>query len=86
LTDFLAFVNASPTPYHVVDNAKKLLLNAGFLELKERDSWNGKVEKGKKYFLTRNGSSIIAFAVGHEWKRGNGIAIVGAHTDSPSLR
>ncbi|KAK9377227.1 peptidase M18 [Lipomyces chichibuensis] len=85
-SDFLAFVNASPTPYHVVDNAKKLLINAGFLELKERDSWSGKVEKGKKYFLTRNGSSIIAFAVGHEWKRGNGIAIVGAHTDSPSLR
>ncbi|KAK9237956.1 peptidase M18 [Lipomyces kononenkoae] len=85
-SDFLAFVNASPTPYHVVDNAKKLLLNAGFLELKERDSWSGKVEKGKKYFLTRNGSSIIAFAVGNEWKRGNGIAIVGAHTDSPSLR
>ncbi|KAK9366936.1 peptidase M18 [Lipomyces kononenkoae] len=85
-SDFLAFVNSSPTPYHVVDNAKKLLLNAGFLELKERESWNGKVEKGKKYFLTRNGSSIIAFAVGNEWKRGNGFAIVGAHTDSPSLR
>ncbi|KAK9464640.1 peptidase M18 [Lipomyces arxii] len=85
-SDFLSFINASPTPYHHVDNAKKLLLNAGFIELKERDSWAGKIERGKKYFLTRNASSIIAFGVGQDWVPGNGIAIVGAHTDSPSLR
>lgn len=69
-----------------MDNAKKLLLNAGFIELKERDSWVGVVEKGKKYFLTRNGSSLIAFGVGKNWAPGNGIAIVGSHTDSPTLR
>ncbi|KAJ8102639.1 peptidase M18 [Lipomyces tetrasporus] len=85
-SDFLSFVNASPSPYHVVDNAKKLLLTAGFLELKERDAWAGKIEKGKKYFLTRNGSSIVAFGVGQDWRAGNGIAMVGAHTDSPTLR
>ncbi|KAK7206241.1 aspartyl aminopeptidase [Myxozyma melibiosi] len=85
-SDFIAFVNSSPTPYHVVDNAKKLLLSAGFIELKERDSWLGLVEKGKKYFCTRNGSSIIAFGVGKNWKPGNGIAMVGSHTDSPTLR
>ncbi|KAK9476779.1 peptidase M18 [Lipomyces japonicus] len=85
-SDFLAFINASPSPYHHVANVKNLLLEAGFLELKERDSWAGKIEKGKKYFLTRNGSSIIAFGVGKDWAPGNGISIVGAHTDSPCLR
>ncbi|KAK9474792.1 peptidase M18 [Dipodascopsis tothii] len=84
--DFLAFVNASPSPYHVVENAKKLLKSAGFLELKEREPWAGKIQKGHKYFLTRNGSSIIAFAVGKKWQAGNGISIIGAHTDSPTLR
>ncbi|KAK9486092.1 aminopeptidase I zinc metalloprotease-domain-containing protein [Lipomyces starkeyi] len=85
-SDFLSFVNSSPSPYHVVENAKALLSNAGFLELKERDSWAGKIEKGKMYFLTRNGGSIVAFGVGKEWRAGNGIAMIGAHTDSPTLR
>ncbi|KAK6361209.1 hypothetical protein TWF730_004952 [Orbilia blumenaviensis] len=80
------FINASPTPFHAVDTAKKALLKAGFSEIKERDAWAGKVLSGGKYFLTRNGSSIIAFAVGKLWKPGNPMSIVGAHTDSCALR
>ncbi|KAF3166726.1 hypothetical protein TWF788_011567 [Orbilia oligospora] len=80
------FINASPTPFHAVDAAKKALLKAGFSEIKERDAWGGKVLSGGKYFLTRNGSSIIAFAVGKLWKPGNPMSIVGAHTDSCALR
>ena len=41
---------------------------------------------GGKYYLTRNGSSIVAFGIGNKWKPGNPIAMVGAHTDSPCLR
>ncbi|KAF3901668.1 hypothetical protein ABW21_db0208616 [Orbilia brochopaga] len=80
------FINASPTPFHAVDSAKKALAKAGFTEIKERDAWAGKVLSGGKYFLTRNGSSIIAFAVGKLWKPGNPMSIVGAHTDSCALR
>ncbi|KAK9472536.1 peptidase M18 [Dipodascopsis tothii] len=83
---FVDHTNASPTPYHFVASAKAQLVAAGFIELKESEPWAGKIEKGKKYYLTRNGSSIVAFAVGHQWVPGNGIAMVGAHTDSPSLR
>ncbi|EPS43866.1 hypothetical protein H072_2059 [Dactylellina haptotyla CBS 200.50] len=82
----IEFINASPTPFHAVDTAKKTLLKAGFSEIKERDAWAGKVTSGGKYFLTRNGSSIIAFAVGKLWKPGNPMSIVGAHTDSCALR
>lgn len=84
--EFVSFLNSSPTPYHAVDTIKKSLLKANFSELSEKTNWKGQVKKGGSYFVTRNGSSIIAFSVGQKWIPGNGIAIVGAHTDSPTLR
>ncbi|PTB66334.1 peptidase M18-like protein [Trichoderma citrinoviride] len=84
--DFVDFVNASPTPYHAVKSAASLFEKAGFTLIKERDSWASTLRPGGKYYLTRNGSSIVAFAIGRKWRPGNPVAIVGAHTDSPCLR
>lgn len=83
---FLSFVNASPTPYHVVSNVRSSLQAAGFVELSERHHWAGKIQKNGKYFVTRNASSLIAFAVGQKYVPGNPFAMVGGHTDSPVLR
>jgi aspartyl aminopeptidase len=84
--DFLSFVNASPTPFHAVRSAKLKLEKAGFKQIKERDPWSSTLKPGGKYYLTRNGSTLVAFAIGSQWKAGNPIAMVGAHTDSPCLR
>ncbi|KAF2132405.1 peptidase M18, aminopeptidase I [Dothidotthia symphoricarpi CBS 119687] len=84
--DFLSFVNASPTPFHAVKSAKERLEKAGFKQIKERDSWAPTLQPGGKYYLTRNGSTIAAFAIGKKWKAGNPIGMIGAHTDSPCLR
>ncbi|KAK0623238.1 peptidase M18 [Immersiella caudata] len=84
--DFVDFVNASPTPYHAVATSASLFEAAGFTKIKERDSWASTVKPGGKYYLTRNGSSIVAFAVGAKWRPGNPIGMIGAHTDSPCLR
>ncbi|KAI0879511.1 aspartyl aminopeptidase-like protein [Hypoxylon argillaceum] len=84
--EFLDFVNASPTPYHAVHEAIVRLEKAGFTAIKERDNWSSTLKPGGKYYMTRNGSTIVAFAIGAQWKPGNPIAMLGAHTDSPCLR
>ncbi|KAL6870079.1 hypothetical protein ACO1O0_001414 [Amphichorda felina] len=84
--DFVDFVNASPTPYHAVHSAVQRFEKAGFQVIRERDSWASTLRPGGKYYLTRNGSSIVAFTIGRKWRPGNAVAIVGAHTDSPCLR
>ncbi|CAR28690.1 hypothetical protein ZYGR_0U00480 [Zygosaccharomyces rouxii] len=84
--EFIKFLNESHTPYHVVHNMKLHLDQHGFQELSEREAWNGKVQRKGRYYVTRNNSSIVAFAVGGKWQPGNAIAITGAHTDSPVLR
>ncbi|KAF2857270.1 aspartyl aminopeptidase [Piedraia hortae CBS 480.64] len=83
--DFVSFLNASPTPFHAVQSARQRLEKAGFSLIKERDDWSS-LKPGGKYFVTRNASSIVAFAVGSKWKPGNPVSMVGAHTDSPCMR
>jgi aspartyl aminopeptidase len=72
--------------FHAVHSAVKRLEAAGFTKIEERESWSSALQPGGKYYLTRNGSSIVAFAIGKKWKAGNPIAMIGAHTDSPCLR
>lgn len=62
-SSLVSFLNSSPSPHHAVETAKQTLLKAGFTQLFEHDSWESKVKPAGKYFITRNGTSILALAV-----------------------
>ena len=80
--ELLNFIEKSPSCFHVIENMKEELLNDGFVELKEQEKW--KIEEGGKYFVTRNGSSIISFKV--PCKDFKGFQIISSHSDSPSFK
>ena len=47
------FIGASPTAFHSVANAAKMLEAAGFSELCESGEWQ--LSAGEGYYVTRNG-------------------------------
>ena len=80
--ELLRFIQNHPSPYHVVEGQKQRLLEAGYEQLLESRSWS--IREGGKYFLTRNGSSIVAFRVPK--KTFSGFMIMASHSDSPMLK
>lgn len=80
----LSFIEASPSPYHAVKNLSVALEQAGFEQLYEREPWD--LEPDGRYYVTRNGSSLIAFTTGDLNLAESGLRMVGAHTDSPCLK
>ena len=83
---FLSFISENPTTFHAVETVCKRLMSNGFKNLSERDSWKGKLSRGGKYCFTRNGSSVIAFVVGDNYKSGNGASVIASHIDALTTR
>lgn len=90
--EMLAFINASPTCFHAVDNIRKMLEERGFEERRETEAWT--LEAGKGYYVIRNDSSVIAFriplnkaaTIGEGTSDIRGFHIVAGHGDSPSFK
>jgi aspartyl aminopeptidase len=82
--DLIAYVNASPTPWHAVTETVRRLSAAGYRELVEGDVWT--IAPGDKVFVVRAGSTIAAMEIGAAAPDASGFRLVGAHTDSPNLR
>ena len=81
--EFLDFLDETPSPWHVAAVCKKKLLQAGFVELKESESWN--IQPNKKFFFQRE-ALTAAFITGSNWRPGNEFSLVAGHIDSPCLR
>ena len=76
------FIENSPSCFHAIKTITEELKNEGFVEIKEKDTWQ--IEQGKKYYVTRNLSSVIAFKIPqNDFKSFN---IVASHSDSPTFK
>ncbi len=82
--DLLRFVDAAPSPFHAVAEMGRRLAETGFTTLDERQHWS--LEPGDRRFVVRDGGSIVAFVVGATPVPDAGFRLVGAHTDSPTLK
>ena len=82
IEELFQFIENSPSCFHAIVTIRKKLNDEGFIELVEGRSWQ--IEKGKKYYVTRNLSSIIAFKIPeNDFKN---FHIVASHSDSPTFK
>ena len=76
------YIAASPTAFHAVAHTAEQLRDAGYTCLSEGSVWT--LEPGKGYYVTRNGSSLIAFRIPNGAY--NGFMMTAAHCDSPCFK
>ncbi|MBQ5389457.1 MAG: M18 family aminopeptidase, partial [Clostridia bacterium] len=81
-SELLSFIHRSPSCYHATANFRTMLLENGYSELCEAQKWE--LQHGGKYFVCRNGSSILAFRIPNAAPRA--FAMAAAHSDAPTFK
>ena len=81
--DMLDFISASPTSFQAAEQIRQRLLNAGYTECPENESWDLKAEG--HYFTVRNHSSVIAWQMPSTMEDLS-FNIVASHSDSPTFK
>ena len=81
--DLCDFIEASPSSYHAAREIKRRALEAGGIELDEREQWS--IEPGQGYVVVRDGAAI-AFITPREVNPNSRFTIIGTHTDSPGFK
>ena len=83
--DLLEFISASPSPWHACAETERQLQAAGYQAFDEgSERWD--LSPGTRGYVTRSGSSLIAFKIGTQPPAEKGFRIISAHLDSPCLR
>lgn len=79
----LTFISNSHSTFHAVAQLEKMLQAAEFRQLHEQDRWE--LAKGRKYYVKRNNSSIIAFVIPEDITNYH-YQICASHSDSPTFK
>ncbi|MBO5867800.1 MAG: M18 family aminopeptidase [Oscillospiraceae bacterium] len=77
-----AFLDKAHSVYHAVELLRQTVENAGYTRLSEGEAWS--LAPGGKYYITRGGSSLIAFRIPE--KTPTGIMISASHADRPTFK
>ena len=80
--ELFSYIAACPTAFQAVAHTAQLLEGEGYRPLRETEEWT--LEPGGRYYVQRNGSSLIAFRLPHG--RPAGFMMTAAHGDSPSFK
>ncbi len=79
----LDFIERSPVCFAAVETAQSMLEAKGYIRLSFQSPWD--LTPGGKYYVTRNGSSLIAFKVGKDAGELR-FQFSAAHCDSPTFK
>ncbi len=82
VTELKAFLDASVSVYHAVENLSKMAENAGFSRIFEGESWD--LLPGGSYYLIRGGTSLIAFRIPKTTP--TGFLMTASHADRPTFK
>ncbi len=77
-----SYIAACPTAFQAAAHTAALLEAEGYRPLRETEEWM--LEPGGRYYVTRNGSSLIAFRLPKG--RPVGFMMTAAHGDSPTFK
>ena len=77
-------LDASPTNFQAVQTIAEALEGAGFRRLLPEEAWS--IERGGKYYMTKNDSAIFAVIAGRKNPSEAGFHIISSHSDSPGFK
>ncbi len=83
VADLMEFLNESPVNFLAAKEVCRRLDEAGFEALDQKEAWT--LKPGKGYYITQNGSAVMAFVTGTGHPSA-GYKIISAHSDSPGFR
>ena len=82
ISEFIDFLNNSPSCYHATANLVEMLRAEGYSQLHEHADWE--LLPGSKYFMVRGGTTLIAFRIPVNAPKG--FMMSASHVDRPTFK
>ena len=82
IKELSSYLNQAHSVYHAIDGLVSHLNADGYERLDEHQTW--KLEKGGKYYLTRGGTSVLAFRIPENAP--TGFMMTASHSDRPTFK
>jgi len=82
LEELLSYLDSAHSVFHAVEGLRQAMEDRGYIRLSEGDAWS--LVPGGKYYLTRGGSSLMAFRIPR--KEPQGFLLAASHADRPTFK